>query len=264
MDKRPEESKESKKRKRKSSPKYQRIKFFHKENSEEAKNAKKDLRPSHQLLVLGLPKDSTERALNDLMEELGKKVLGEDGIDIVQENIIGACQIDPPGEITMNVRITLDSRKTKTNIISAAEKSKRWGNGTHPIFFRDITLDQRKRKPSKSEDTEVTKRSGDTHVSRKDKHENTPRRGGDPKSKRLAPFGSESKKEEKSRTAQERQREQDNYERQRIQIRDEQLEARFSKREHQRREEEEEARKIANELSRAGPSAHNVSPIQQF
>ena len=38
----------------------------------------------------------------------------------------------------------------------------------------------------------------------------------------------------------------------------------MSKLEHQRREEEEEARKIANELSHPGPSAHNVTPIQQF
>ena len=98
---------ESKKKKRKSSPKYKRIKFFHDENTDEAREAKKE-RTSHQLLVLGLPRaplDPTpptagpqEKKLNELMEGLGKKMLGEDGINVVQENVIGAYQLDPPAK----------------------------------------------------------------------------------------------------------------------------------------------------------------------
>ena len=108
------------------------------------------------------------------MEGLGKKTLGEDGINIVQENITGAHKLDPYGEGPPITRITLDSRNTKASIIWAAKKSRRWGIGTLPVFFRDITLDQRKRKTSRSEDTNVPK---------KDKHVDTPRRGGGPQRK---------------------------------------------------------------------------------
>ena len=193
--------------------------------------------------------------LNDLMEGLGKKTLGEDSFNIVQDNIIGAHQLDPPpGENTPITRITLDSRHTKSSIRWAAEKSGRWGNGTHSLFFRDITLDQRKRKTSKSEDT---------YVPRKDNYQDTPKKGGDPKGKRLAPFGFESKKEERSRTVWERQAEIDKYERQRIQIKKDQELQRIAKREHQRRE-EEEAQEKANRQHHAGPSHSHVSPVQQF
>ena len=159
------------KRKRRSSPNFQRIKFFHGLDTEQAKEAKTE-RASRQLLVKGLPMNGPhEKILNDLMEGLGKKNLGEDGFNVVQGNIIGAHRLPPsPGEKTATTRITLDSRDTKLNIRLAAERNKRWGNnGTHLPFFRDITLDLRKRKNSKSEDT---------NVPRKDKYQETPRKGG--------------------------------------------------------------------------------------
>ena len=123
-------------------------KFYHDENTRAAKEAKED-RWSHQLLVHGLPKEflgptqarPQEKTLNNLMAGLNKDTLGKDGIDIVQENIIGAHPIEPsPGEKSPITRITLDSRETKASIRRAAEKADRWGNGTHPVFFRDITL----------------------------------------------------------------------------------------------------------------------------
>ena len=259
----PQKSEESKKRKRKNSPRYKWIKFYHEENTQAAKEAKAE-RTSHQLLVHGLPRapkglrppmaGPQEKILNDLMAVLSKETLGEDGINIVQDNIIGAHQIEPsPGEKTPITRITLDSRHTKASIRRAAEKSERWGNGTHPVFFRDITLDQRKRKSSNE----------DTNMPKKGKQEDTPRRGGDPKGKRLAPFGTETKWEERSRTVWQRQKERDDYKRQRIQVKQDQLEARIAKREHQRRE-EEVAQEKASGQHHAGPSKTNISPVQQF
>ena len=172
----PQKSDGGKKRKRKNSPRYRWIKFYHEENTQAAKEAKED-RTSHQLLVHGLPKaslgptqaGSQEKTLNDLMAGLSKETLGEDGVNIVQDNIIGAQQIEPsPGEKSPITRITLDSRDTKASIRRAAEKADRWGNGTHSVFFRDITLDKRKRKSSNE----------DLNMPKKGKYEDTPRRGG--------------------------------------------------------------------------------------
>ena len=77
------------------------------------------------------------------MAGLSKETLGKDGINIVQENIIGAHPIEPtPSGKSPITRITLDSRDTKASIRKAAGKADRWGNGTHSVFFRDITLDK--------------------------------------------------------------------------------------------------------------------------
>ena len=141
-------------RKIRSSSSYHWIKFFHDEYTRAAKEAKEE-RSSYQLLVHGLPKEfishnqagKQEKALNNLMAGLSRDTLGAEGINIVQQNIIGAHEIDPtPGEKSPIIRITLDSRETKASIRRAAEIAERWGNGTHPVFFRDITLNQRKRK----------------------------------------------------------------------------------------------------------------------
>ena len=145
-----------KKRKRNSSPRTTWIKFYHENNTEEAKVARTD-RASHQLLVHGLSRTPQGRRpptagpqeiqLNNLMAELSTDSLNADGVNVTQDNIVGANLLEPsPGEKTQITRITLDSRHTKACIRRAAEKSDRWGGGTHPIFFRDITLDQRKRK----------------------------------------------------------------------------------------------------------------------
>ena len=214
-----------------------------------------------------------EKILNDLMEGLGKGKLGKDGFNVTQEHIIGAHRLPPsPGEKTATTRITLDSQDTKLNIRLAAERGKVFGdNGTRSPFFRDITLDLRKRKSSKSEDTNVSKKdkhrdnpsskSEDSKASRKDKHRETPRKGGDPKGRRPAPPGThnESKFEERVRTVAQRQKEVDRIERERIQIKKDQQDAKRAKLEHQRREEEE-----AQERAERQPVNFNALPVQQF
>ena len=246
--------------KRKSSPRHQWIKFYHAENTKAFKQAK-ELRASHQLLVHGLPKTflgptqagPQERAMNELMAGLNKKTLGEDGIDITQENIIGAYPIEPtPSGKSPITKITLDSRDTKASIRKAAEKADRWGNGTHSVFFRDITLDKRKRKSSNE----------DLNTPKKGKLEDTPRRGREPKGKRLAEIRRESRGEERSRTVGQRQKEQDDLERQRIQIKEDQPKARTAKWEHQQKE-EKEAQEKASGQENAGPSQEKISPVKQ-
>ena len=188
------------------------------------------------------------------MAGLSKETLGEDGINIAQENIIGAYPIEPtPSGKSPITRITLDSRDTKASIRKAAGKADRWGNGTHSVFFRDITLDKRKRKSSNE----------DLNTPKKGKHEDTPRRGGEPKGKRLAQIRRESRGEERSRTVWQRQKEQDDFERQRIQIKEDQLKARTAKWEHQLRE-EKEAQEKASGQQNAGPSQTKTSPVQPF
>ena len=190
------------------------------------------------------------------MAGLSKETLGEDGINIAQENIIGAYPIEPtPSGKSPITRITLDSRDTKASIRKAAGKADRWGNGTHSVFFRDITLDKRKRKSSNE----------DLNTPKKGKHEDTPRRGGEPKGKRLAEIRRESRRKERSRTVWQRQKEQDDLERQRIQIKEDQLKARTAKQEHQQKEEKEaqEKEKASGQQS-AGPSQEKISPVKPF
>ena len=261
----PKRSDENKTPKRKSSQRYRWINFYHEENSKAFKEAK-EFRTSHQLLVHGLPKTllsptragPQERALNDLMAGLIQETLGEDGINLVQENIIGAYPIEPtPSDRSPVTRITLDSRETKASIRKAAEKADRWGNGTHSVFFGDITLEKRRRKSS-NEDTNTPKRG---------KLEDTPKRGGERKMSRLAQIGAqirrESRREERPRTVWQRQKEQDDLERQRIQIKEDQLKARTAKREHQLRE-EKEAQEKASGQQNAGPSQEKISPVKPF
>ena len=221
----PQRSDGSEKPKRKSSPRYQWIKFYHAENTKAFKQAK-ELRASDQLLVHGLPKSflgptqagPQEKALNELMAGLNKKTLGEDGIDITQENIIWAYPIEPtPSGKSPITKITLDSRDTKASIRKAAGKADRWGNGTHSVFFRDITLDKRKRKSSNE----------DLNTPKKGKHEDTPRRGREPKGKRLAEIRRESRGEDRSRTVGQRQKEQDDLERERIRIKEDKQKAKM-------------------------------------
>ena len=212
----PKRSDENKTPKRKNSQKYQWINFYHEESSRAFKEAK-EFRASHQLLVHGLPKTlvaptkagTQERVLNDLMAGLSQETLGEDGIDLVQENIIGAYPIEPtPRDRSPVTRITLDSRETKASIRKAAERAGRWGNGTHSVFFRDITLEKRRRKSS-DEDTNTPKRG---------KLEDTPKRGKEQKMSRLAQIGAqirreswseERPREERARTVWQRQKERD-------------------------------------------------------
>ena len=143
------------------------------------------------------------------MAGLSQETLGEDGIDLVQENIIGAYPIEPtPRDRSPVTRITLDSRETKASIRKAAERAGRWGNGTHSVFFRDITLEKRRRKSS-DEDTNTPKRG---------KLEDTPKRGKEQKMSRLAQIGAqirreswseERPREERARTVWQRQKERD-------------------------------------------------------
>ena len=214
------------------------------------------------MLVHGLPKSflgptqagPQEKALNDLIAGLNKKTLGEDGNDITQENIIGAYPIEPtPSGKSPITKITLDSRDTKASIRKAAGKADRWGNGTHSVFFRNITLDKRKRKSSNE----------DLNTPKKGKLEDTPRRGREPKGKRLAEIRRESRGEDRSRTVGQRQKEQDDLERQRIQIKEDQLKARTAKLEHQQKE-EKEAQEKTNGQENAGPSQEKISPVKPF
>jgi hypothetical protein len=110
------------------------------------------------------------------MADLSKDNLGPEGVDLTQEDIIGATVLEAsPGEKIPITRITLASKHVKSDMRRAAvlPNSKRWGAGTHPIFLRDISQDQRNRK------------SEDTYVPKKGKIVETPKRGGEKKRTRL-------------------------------------------------------------------------------
>ena len=89
-------------RKRRSSPKPGWIKFFHEKGTPDAKTTEQE-NSTHQLLVHGLPGEfleSTpggpqERALNKLLTNLCKEAIGDHGITLEQEHIIGAHPIEP-------------------------------------------------------------------------------------------------------------------------------------------------------------------------
>ena len=93
---------EKPKRKSRNSPKQGWIKFFHDKGTPNAKIAEQE-NSAHQLLVHGLPGeflDGTkgglqERALNKLLTNLGKEEIGDRGITLQQEQIIGAHPIKP-------------------------------------------------------------------------------------------------------------------------------------------------------------------------
>ena len=195
--KKPDETK-TKTPSRKSGQKYQWINFYHEEGSRAFDEAK-DFRASHQLLVHGLPKTllaptkagTQERVLNDLMASLSQETLGDDGIDLSQENIVGAFPIEPtPNDRSPVTRITLNSRETKANIRKAAERAGRWGRGTHSVFLRDITLEKRRRKSSDE----------DTNTPKKGKFADTPKRGREPKRSRLTQAGTEPRRESRRET----------------------------------------------------------------
>ena len=95
------------------------------------------------------------------MANLSKETLGENGIDLKQENFVGAFPIEPtPKDRSPVTRITLNARETKADIRKAAELAGRWGRGTHSVFLRDITLEKRRRKSS-DEDTYTPKKGKD-------------------------------------------------------------------------------------------------------
>ena len=167
------------------------------------------------------------------MADLSKENLGPGGVDLTQEDIVGATVLEAsPGEKIPITRITLASRHVKSDMRRAAElpNSKRWGAGTHPVFLRDISQDQRNRK------------SEDTYVPKKGKIVETPKRGGEKKRTRLdTPRRTppDSRDEELARSAAQRQT--DNVQRQRQRddlavvvdkIREKQLESRMAKMEH--------------------------------
>ena len=206
---------------------------------------------------------SQERVLNDLMASLSQETLGDDGIDLIQENIIGAYPIEPtPRDRSPVTRITLNSRETKASIRNAAERAGRWGKGTHSVFLRDITLEKRRRKSS-DEDTNTPKRG---------KFADTPKRGREPKRSRLAQVGAqlrresrceERPREEKARTVGQRQKERDDRESYIIQIKKDQQKARMAKLEHQRKEEEDAKEKTCDK-QKPGTSKLKTSPITPF
>ena len=227
------------KRKRDSSKKDNGLKFFHELNTDEDKIAKTDW-VAHQLLVLGLSKTHGKRPppggpqeiqLNNLVADLSTDRLGPEGIDLTQEDILGATMLEPyPGETQTITRITLATRGVKRSIRKAAElpEAKRWGASTHPVFLRDITEDSRKRK------------SEDAYLPKKGNHSNTPKKGGDKKRARLETHGRsppDPRDEELARYAAQRKsdklQEQKHKEDLIDKIREKQLELRVAKMEHQ-------------------------------
>ena len=159
-------------RKRRSSPKQGWIKFFHEKGTPDAKIAEQE-NSAHQLLVHGLPGEfleSTtggpqERALNKLLTNLGKEAIGDRGITLEQEHIIGAHPIEPSSNSDKSpiTRLTVDSRETKEKIRKAAEITRRWGSaGGHTVFLRDIPPEkaaQKRKRTSSNEDTKTPKKS---------------------------------------------------------------------------------------------------------
>ena len=87
--------------------------------------------------------------MNKLLTNLGKEAIGDLGITLNQEHIIGAYPIEqssnndkPP--IT---RLTVDSRETKEKIQKASEIARRWGSaGGHTVFLRDILPEKQPKK----------------------------------------------------------------------------------------------------------------------
>jgi len=220
------------------------------------------------------------------MAELSTTNLGADGINITQNNIIGAIVLDPTtGSSSQITRITLDTRETKDSIRKAAESAGSWGNGSQSVFFRDITLDKRKRKTSKPEDTKTPKKTP-----KETTKEDTPRRGVDTKKHRTpepktppkkdrvedarktnrpAPakspprFGFETHWEERARTVEQRQKEDDAYARDLIKVKKEQAEARKAKHEHQRKEEEEAQERARRNAPTKTPSIRPFRAVNE-
>ena len=236
---------EKPKRKSRNSPKQGWIKFFHDKGTPNAKIAEQE-NSAHQLLVHGLPGeflDGTkgglqERALNKLLTNLGKEEIGDRGITLQQEQIIGAHPIKPSSSSDKSpiTRLTVDSRETKEKIRKAAKITKRWGSaGGHTVFLRDIPPEKvahkRKRTPSSNEDTKMPKKQKTEgketqRSSRSKKEEGIPRR-------RILNERPETKREERNRTAGAAQAKLDSEKAASEKLRLEQLEARRTKLAHQ-------------------------------
>ena len=205
---------------------------------------------------------------------LDKNTLGEHGINIEQDNIVGAHPIEPSpnGDKSLVTRITLDSRETKTNIRRAAEKAERWGSKTHAVFFRDIPPNkglppngdlppnngpQKRKRTSSDEDTKTPKKSKHDRGKR-DKKE-TPKsskRSEEPSRRRLVPYGTETRKEERARTVAQAQAELDAAEREKIKIHTERLELRRAKLARQEKEDRETQEQI-NRQCNIGQCSHS-------
>ena len=236
---------EKPKTKSRNSPKQGWIKFFHDKGTPNAKNAEQE-NSAHQLLVHWLPGEFLEgtmgglqeRALNKLLINLGKEEIGDRGITLQQEQIIGAHPIKPSSSSDKSpiTRLTVDSRETKEKIRKAAKITKRWGSaGGHTVFLRDIppekVAQKRKRTPSSNEDTKMPKKhkpegKETQRSSRSKKEEGIPRR-------RILDERPETKWEERNRTAGAAQAKLDSEKAASEKLRLEQLEARRTKLAHQ-------------------------------
>ena len=198
-------------RRRRSSPEQKWIKFFHEKGTPDAKIAARE-NSAHQLLVHGLPREfleSTtggpqEKALNQLLMKLGKTAIGDRGITIEQEHIIGAHPMESLSSSDKSpiTRLTVDSRETKDKIRKAAEITGRWGTaGGHAVFLRDIPPEkatQKRKRTSSNEDKKTPKKpkcevEETPRSSRTKKEEGLPRR-------RLEVDRTETRREERART----------------------------------------------------------------
>ena len=116
----------------------------------------------------GLPDGGTsgnnqERALNKLITNLGREAIGDHGITLDQEHIIGACYIEQLSnkDKPTITRLTVDTKETKEKIRKAAKYARRWG-----------TLPEKAaQKRGRSSSNEVTK----TPKKRRTDDEETPR-----------------------------------------------------------------------------------------
>ena len=117
----------------------------------------------------GLPDGGTsgnnqERALNKLITNLGREAIGDHGITLDQEHIIGAYHIEQSSnkDKPMITRLTVDTKETKEKIRKAAEYARRWGSaGGHTVFLRDTLPEkaaQKRGRSSSNEDTRTPKK----------------------------------------------------------------------------------------------------------
>ena len=246
-------------RKRKSSPKQERIKFFQEKGTPNAKLVEQ-ININHQFLVYGLPDsgNNQERALNKLITNLSSEAIGDHGITLEQEHIIGAYHIEQSSnkDKQMITRLTVDTKETKENIRKAAVYARRWGAaGRHTVFLRDTLPENPAQKRGRSSSNEDTK----TSKKRRTEDEETPR-SSRPNKEKSHPRSRREGRPEDTQTKMTTKSE----ELEKIKL--ERLEARRAKLEHQERE-DRATQELINKQGKRQKESERVTPkatIQTF
>ena len=140
----------------------------------------------HGLPDGGTSDNNQERALNKLITNLGREAIGDHGITLDQEYIIGAYHIEQSSnkDKPLITRLTVDTNETKEKIQKAAKYARRWGSvGGHTVFLRDTLPEKAARKRGRSsfnEDTKTPKKQrtdgNETPRSSRSKKEKSPPR----------------------------------------------------------------------------------------